>query len=196
MREHLVMNNVLIAALKKEHNERHKFKNMNILTIVSDSEIVNYSNTNMNLNYSTHFHDLVGECLVLKLDDKQTKFSVTSFNENIYVAGGFNSSNELMNRFQVFDFFKKKWNKLEPTKAGGALAMTVFRDSIFVAGGNVYSENGFDFLDLFYRYDINMRRWFNLSKMNCCRSNFSLINVGEYIYAIGKYFTSLITSLI
>jgi hypothetical protein len=134
--------------------------------------------------YVESFNENVGDVLFVNLNEKKTCYSALSFATGIYVAGGIQSE-KLLNSFQMFNFFTKKWHSLENCPNAGAIATCLYKNSIYSAGGHFYSENGLEVDDSFYRYDLVLQRWFKLAHMHVPRAFFKLVFLNNKLYAIG-----------
>ena len=155
---------------------RYPYKDLFLLTCLGEFD--------EKILYIESFNENLGDVLFVNLNEKKTCFSVQTFASNIYVAGGIQSE-RLLNHFQVFNFFTKKWHSLENCPNAGGLATCLFKNSIYSAGGNVYTENGLEVVDAFYRYDLVLQKWFKLAHMHIPRAFFKLVFLNNKIYAIG-----------
>ncbi|WP_338058871.1 RHS repeat-associated core domain-containing protein [Acetivibrio clariflavus] len=110
-----------------------------------------------------------------------------------------------LDNFEVYNTSAGYWDTLrsipsENNQYGRANSAAVYYNGdIYVAGGIYYKENGFinDYgyyipiwdpqpLKSVYKYNISSRSWTKVADMNYPRDNFSLVELGGYLYAIDE----------
>ena len=84
---------------------------------------------------------------------------------------------------KLYDFKLKKWSNgpINFTEGKSGFGFCLIQGTLFVAGGN----NGSKVLNSFEGFELSTGRRKNLKPMNYARDELSLVNVGEFIYAIG-----------
>ncbi|XP_077296166.1 kelch-like protein 1 [Arctopsyche grandis] len=108
-------------------------------------------------------------------------FAVTVIDDQVFVMGGRNNKNELINSVERYDIVTNTWTNVDhmlTTRNGHEIA---------VVGKKIYAIEGWssDGLNTMEMYDTQQDKWTAAPPMKEKRNSFAAVTMGNHIYAIG-----------